>query len=1217
MDSLRHYPRGNPARWWKTRSIGHAHRAPQSTFIGSTRRWVGMATLLLLAGIIGGVVYMTSSRRLAGMAQILLSNALDGRVTVKSAHLSFSGVLQLSGVRLVTDIGRSKTELFSADTVRVDFNWLSLVSGKLSASHIRAVHPVLNLVEDLDTRRWNYENFLRHPHRSESTPSRPPASSSGSAAPHAPIHMIHLPSITLTGAVVRWGVIRKGVYSLAGESVIDGVLRPLHHSRVLYGVSIQQESVNGRPGLNLDGSWNIATRTFDAAIERLRLSSTLRRSLPPALQHLWRNLGLRGEIRHIHFRIGPHAPMDIAAQLAGVSLAIPYHSRRLGSTPIPIRQLTGKVLFSDHVLSIENLQGRALGWKFVVPQAHFNGLGHGDPFDVTVRLPDLNLPPRYPAIFRTSNFRIVDGIFYRLRPSGLLNVTVSVSRSLKGGDIHVAGIIHCLNLAARYVHFPYPLHDVHGIIRFTAHHIHFVHVRAVAETFPVSLNGLVSIDESGGPIDLQISSPRGYFDRRLAACLPRNIKPIWNKFTPEGYGAFEADVTRPAGENSSPRIVLHIFPQDVTGYYHDFPYVMHHVHGELIFSDRMTKIIKLTAPVGRHGSITFTGDVDYHSGHLSSMKPHVKLTAIHLPVNSAMLYSLPRSFEHALEPFHAHGGYVNVSAMITRGADNGPSVSGTLTLVGTTLTPKLLPWPLTDVAAQATIAPRHFIIQSITGRIAGSRASSVQAAVTVDEPTHQPVDVHAHALWSGLTIKPTAPAQIKATYRTLWNKYRPAGNLSGGFQLAMSIPRHGRTSLWSNIRHLSVQLSPHDMTLSPKAFPAPIRHLSGSVDVAKGKVQITSLTADAGPIAVSTSGVFIPVTGTLKLQATAKAPRVSHKWIALLPPAPRKLIEQLHPRGAFELYFTDLERRIEKSGPGWKFVGSLALHHFLLHHTLEAAIGSGIVTVAGDLDAHETVPNLAGEFHLKHVLVAGRTVRALKGELTGDRVNNTVTINHISGSVAGGVLSGHVLLHFKPQVSLAADFNLSDAQLAALLKNHPMPGTPTASTMPATQPTKPTTDLPRISSGVVNASLHFSQLLGKLSSSHGYGDLLITKANIYNVPLSMGLLQIATLRLPVSSAFNRAKLVYLIKGHIVNFSKIQLHSPGVDLLGRGSLNLTDQHVDLELITQSPSGTEIPVLGFIVGMARSQLLQLHVHGPISNPKITPIPLRILALPFGAP
>ena len=1216
MDSLRHYPRGNPARWWQTRSIGHAHRAPQSTFISSIRRWVGLATLLVLVGIIGGVIYMTSSRRLAGMAQILLSNALDGRVTVKSARLSFSGVIQLSGVRLVTDIGRAKTELFSADVVRVHFNWLSLVSGRLSASHIRAVHPVLNLVEDMDNGRWNYENFLRHPRRSGRARPSSATAPSGPTAP-TPIPMIHLPSITLTGAVVRWGVIRKGVYSLAGASVINGVLRPLHHSRVLYAVNIQQESVNGQPGLNLAGSWNIATRTFDANIERLSLSSTLKRSLPPALQRLWSHLGLHGQIRQIHFRIGPHAPMDIAARLAGVSLAIPYHSRRLGSSPIPIRGLKGKVLFSDNVLSIENLRGRALGWTFIVPEAHFERLGHGGPFDVTVRLPDLNLPPRYPAIFRTSAFKMVDGIYYRLRPSGLLNVTVNVSRSLKGGDIHVDGIIHCLNLAARYVHFPYPLHDVHGIIRFTAHHIRFVHVKAVAETFPVNLNGLVSIDESGGPINLQISSPRGYFDRRLAACLPRNIKAIWNKFTPVGYGAFRADVTRPAGENSSPQIVLHIFPQDVTGYYHDFPYVMHHVHGELIFSDRMTKIIKLTAPVGRHGSVTFTGDVNYRSGRLSSMKPHVKLTAVHLPVNSVLLYSLPRAFEHALEPFYAHGGYVNVNAMITRGEGDTPSVSGTLSLVHTTLTPKLLPWPLTDVAAQATIAPRHFVIQSITGRIGYNHGSSVRAAVTVDEPPHLPVDVHAHAVWNGLAVTPIPPRQIRPPYRKLWMKYRPAGDLGGGFQLAMSIPRHGRASLWSNIRHLSVQLAPHDMTLSPKTFPAPIRHVSGSIQVAQGKVEITSLTADAGPVAISTSGVFIPATGLLKLQAMAKSPRVSHKWIDLLPPAPRKLIEQLHPRGAFELYFTDLQRRIEKSGPGWKFVGSLALHHFLLHPTLEAAIGRGIVTIAGDLDAHETVPNLAGEFHLKHVLIAGRTVRALKGELTGDRVNNTVTINHISGSVAGGVLSGQVLLHFKPEVSLAADFNLSHAQLAGLLKHHPMPHIPTASTMPVTHPAKPTAKGPRVSSGLVNASLHFSQLLGKLSSSRGYGDLLITKANIYNVPLSMGLLQIATLRLPVSSAFNRAKLVYLIKGHIVNFSRIQLHSPGVDLLGRGTMNLTNQHVDMELITQSPSGTAIPLLGFIVGMARSQLLQLHVHGPINDPTVTPIPLRILALPFGEP
>jgi hypothetical protein len=493
----------------------------------------------------------------------------------------------------------------------------------------------------------------------------------------------------------------------------------------------------------------------------------------------------------------------------------------------------------------------------------------------------------------------------------------------------------------------------------------------------------------------------------------------------------------------------------------------------------------------------------------------------------------------------------------------------------------------------------------------------MHAAVTVNEPAGGAVLVRASATWSGLAITPTPPHQIQAPYRKWWIQYRPAGRLDGGFHLAMAIPRHGRASLWSNIQKLSVELAPNNMRLAPPSFPAPIHHLTGRVKVSGGKVNILSLTADAGPVAINTSGQFIPATGALKLEAMAKSPRVSAKWLGLLPAAPRKLITELHPHGAFELYFTDLERRVEKSGPGWKFVGSLALDHFLLHHTLEAVIGHGIVTIAGDLDAHETVPNLAGEFHLKHVLIAGRKVRALKGEVTGDRVNNTVTIDHISGSVAGGLLNGRVRLRFKPKVSLTADFNLQHAQLAPLLKTRPMPGATSASATQATEPAKPTTALPRVSSGIVDASLHFTQLLGQLSSSHGYGDLLITKANIYNVPLSMGLLQIATLRLPVSSAFNRAKIVYKINGHTVNFNRIQLHSPGVDLLGRGTMSLATQHVDLELITQSPSGTAIPVLGFIVGVARSQLLQLHVHGPLRHPTIPPIPLRILALPFGEP
>lgn len=1206
MESLGNYPRANPAKWWKTRSVGYAHRAPHATFIGGLRRWVGIIALLLLAGLIGGVVYMTSSKRLAGMAEILLSHALDGHVTVKSAHISLSGVLQLSGVRLTTKVGKIPTRLFSADVVRVDFNWLGLVSGRLSASHISAIHPVVNLVEDMDNGRWNYESFLTHSHSRHPTATHPAAA----ALPRRPSEPIHLPSIQLSGAVVRWGQIKEGKYTATGASIIDGILQPVNHSRVLYAIQIQQRSIHGHPGLHLTASWNIETQQFAARVPSLRLSGAFDRSLPPQAQLLWSRLGLRGRIADIFFRIRPGNHIEVGAQLAGVSLAIPFHSKRLGSVPIPIDNLSGKVLVRGHVLTISGLHGTAMGWAFVVPHAKFDGLNAGDPFSVTVQLPHMNLPPRLPPIFRTSTFAVADGIFYRLRPRGLLDVTVHVSQDTDNGDTHIAGTIRCLDMAARYVHFPYPISHVHGLIRFTTHRIRFIDVRATAETFPVTLNGMVSINESGGPIDLRIASPRGYFDRRLADCLPRDIKHIWDKFTPVGYGAFRADVTRPASDHSSPKVVLHIFPQDVTGYYHDFPYVMHHVHGEIYFSDRLTKIIKLTAPVGKHGSITFSGNVNYNSGKLSAMKPHVHLVAVNLPVTRDMVYSLPRSFEHALKPFRATGGRVNINAMIGRGADGSPNVVGSLTLSGATLHPKLLPWPLTNVSAQATISPNHFDVQSIDGNIAGDSATSVHATVKVHDPQTGPVIVQSQGEWKGLVLTATPPRQLPLKYQAMWRKYRPSGRLGGGFHLGLSISHHGHATLWQEITHLGITLKPSNMTLSPLKFPAPVTNISGRLVVKGGKVQVQSILADAGPITLSASGFYIPKTGLLKLKAQAISPTIPLKWLAILPKKARKFVLGVHPIGGFELYFSDLERRIEKSGPGWKFVGSLIFHNLSLKHTLKATIGKGVVTIAGDLDAHETVPDLAGEFHLRHVLIAGHKARAIKGEVIGDRLTNTVKISHITGSVADGKLAGEVDLHVSHSPSFTAHFHLTGAQLVDLLKTQKV----SASTKPAPVRHAKANE-PSASSGIVDANVDLSQILGDINSTRGSGSLTITKADIYNVPLSMGLLQIATLRLPVSSSFNHAQITYQIKGETLKFSKIELESPGVDLLGRGHMNLATEQLDLELITQSPSGTSIPLLGLIFGMARSQLLQLHVYGPISKPIIAPIPLRILAFPFG--
>src|ERR1035437_6541442 len=156
------YARGNPARWWSSRSVGSAHRSPAAMFISPFRRFTSVGTLVLLLLLIFGVWYITNPQRIGRMSEVLLSNVLGGPVTVRSGHLSLSGTLLLSGVELGAGEGKATLPLLSADSIEASFDWLSLLSGQLRAPQLTAVRPTLYLIEDRATDRWNYER-LRAP----------------------------------------------------------------------------------------------------------------------------------------------------------------------------------------------------------------------------------------------------------------------------------------------------------------------------------------------------------------------------------------------------------------------------------------------------------------------------------------------------------------------------------------------------------------------------------------------------------------------------------------------------------------------------------------------------------------------------------------------------------------------------------------------------------------------------------------------------------------------------------------------------------------------------------------------------------------------------------------------------------------------------------------------------------------------------------------------
>ena len=234
--------------------------------------------------------------------------------------------------------------------------------------------------------------------------------------------------------------------------------------------------------------------------------------------------------------------------------------------------------------------------------------------------------------------------------------------------------------------------------------------------------------------------------------------------------------------------------------------------------------------------------------------------------------------------------------------------------------------------------------------------------------------------------------------------------------------------------------------------------------------------------------------------------------------------------------------------------------------------------------------------------------------MAADGARHDIVISDLIGQVAGGILQGNIRIRTVGSVAATApaaapgtmpaeaaaggyiaDLVLHDAELSRLVLSEN-----------ASDEERQT-----IGTGRVTASLSLQETFGPQADRTGRGDLAVGDGAIYNVPLSMGLMQVATLRLPVARSFQRASLSYFLRNDAITFERILLESAGINLAGMGTVSLSTHALDMSFVTESPHEITIPILTPIIQQTRNELLQLSVTGTLDNPKITPVPLSAIS------
>ena len=138
------------------------------------------------------------------------------------------------------------------------------------------------------------------------------------------------------------------------------------------------------------------------------------------------------------------------------------------------------------------------------------------------------------------------------------------------------------------------------------------------------------------------------------------------------------------------------------------------------------------------------------------------------------------------------------------------------------------------------------------------------------------------------------------------------------------------------------------------------------------------------------------------------------------------------------------------------------------------------------------------------------------------------------------------------------------------------------------------------SRGMVDFGVTLTGLTGTPSSRRGRGTASVGGGRVASMPLVVPLIRISNLELPVNERLDYAQADFFLQGTTIEFEQAWISSPGVELIGYGSMQWPDATIDVRI--RGSSRTRIPLVSRVMDDIRNELFTARVTGPVWDPAI---------------
>lgn len=732
---------------------------------------------------------------------------------------------------------------------------------------------------------------------------------------------------------------------------------------------------------------------------------------------------------------------------------------------------------------------------------------------------------------------------------------------------------------------PRPLTDVTAQAVCQGQSLRIDELRANCGSATVALTAQRAGWSASSPLAAAVRIENLPLDTQLFQALPPFVQEQWTKYQPTGLVDAEAQVTCD-GTRWLP--VATLTGRDLAFESDKFPYRVGGGSGTLRYrvgavGEPTTLDIELTA-IGGGQPLKIVGQVlDPAPGAVG----WIEIAGQNIAIEQRMIAALPDSTRPVIQSLNPEGRF-NVFWRMDRTQLGQAKLrkSLQLELVDARVNYDKFPYPLRGIRGLVIAEDDNWSFQDLVS--GGARSVRCQGYL---QPTSQGKELSLQFTAQEIPLDGELKEAVPDGVSRAWDELHPRG------QIDLTADVYHVTGLAKPTIRVAVRPRPETASIEPRFFPYLMEKVEGTINYNQGELLLTDMRAEHSRTTIRTNGSGrFAADGSWHVQLEGlSADRLTarRELVGALPPKLQKIIDQLKPSGSFALQNSTL--KITKASDSLAPVQAewdvqLDCHQTDIQAGVELRNINGSVRLVGASDG--TQCREAGELDIDSATFQGVQLTEIRGPIwideTSCRLGHWASAaqgqasRRISARLYDGYLVGDAWVTYDGLPQYGAEGSITGADLERIMTER----------FPGGQDFR----------GKVAANFSVRGRGRQVENMEGEGDVKVTDAEIYQLPLLVGLLKVLRNSTPDSTAFNQADMKFRIQGRHIYLDQLDFLGDAVSFYGKGYTNF-DQQLNLAFYgVVGRNEIRVPVLKDFVSQIGQSTMQMYVDGSLADPQI---------------